>query len=128
MAFVGAVVGAAARRPLDGYVSRQSLWFGCFLVYVAGHVFVGALVTSRAATRVVLSIGSPGVRHEVLQRIGRSGDRSYRETLLSAFEKGSEPDVDEDIIAALTWLEDGGFWHSYLTSPRGSRWGIAPSS
>ncbi len=33
--------------------------------------------------------------------------------------------MDEGIIAALTSLEDGGFWHSYLTSPRGSRWGIS---
>ena len=96
-----------------------------FLIYVACHIFVSALVTSRAVTGVVLSVGSTSVRHEVLQRIAKSGDRSYRETLLSALEKGSEPDVDEDIIAALTWLEDGAFWHSYLTSPRGSRWGIS---
>ena len=61
----------------------------------------------------------------MLQRIAEGGDRSYREILLSALEKGSEPDVDEDIIAALTLLEDGAFWHDYLTSPRGSRWGIS---
>ena len=61
----------------------------------------------------------------MLKRIANSGDRRYRETLLSALEKGSEPDVDEDVIATLTVLEDGGFWHSYLTSSRGSRWGIS---
>jgi hypothetical protein len=125
LAFVGAVAGVAARRLLDGYFPGQSAWLGCFVIYVACHVFVGALVTSRAVTNVVLSVGSPGVRHAALQRISKSGDRSYRDTLLSALEKGSEPDVDEDIIATLTLLEDGGFWHGYLTSPRGSRWGMS---
>jgi hypothetical protein len=125
LGFVGAVAGVGARRLLDGHVPGQSAWFGCFLIYVACHVFGSALVTSRVATGAVLSGGSASVKHELLQRIASSGDRSYRDVLLSALEKGSEPDVDEDIIAALTWLEDGGFWHSYLTSPRGSRWGIS---
>ena len=125
LGFVGAVAGVGARRLLDGHVPGQSAWFGCFLIYVACHLFGSALVTSKAATGAVLSGGSASVKHELLQRIARSGDRSYRDVLLSALEKGSEPDVDEDIIAALTWLEDGGFWHSYLTSPRGSRWGIS---
>jgi hypothetical protein len=65
------------------------------------------------------------VRHEELRRITERGDRSYRDVLLAALEKGSEPEVDEDIIGALTLLEDGAFWHTYLTSPRGSRWGIS---
>ena len=125
LGFVGAVAGVGARRLLDGHFPGQSAWFGCFLVYVGCHLFGSALVTSRAATGAVLSRGSTSVKHELLQRIARSGDRSYREVLLSALEKGSEPDVDEDIIAALTWLEDGGFWNSYLTSPRGARWGIS---
>ena len=125
LGFVGAVAGVAARRLFDGHFPGQSAWLGCFLIYVACHLFGSALVTSRAATGVVLSVGSTSLRHEVLQRIAKGGDRSYREILLSALEKGSEPDVDEDIIAALTLLEDGGFWHSYLTSPRGSRWGIS---
>ena len=125
LAFVGAVAGVAVRRLFDGHVPGQSAWLGAFIIYVASHLFVGALVTSRAVTSVVLSGGSPGVRHEVLRRIAKSGDRRFRETLLSALEKGSEPDVDEDIIATLTLLEDGGFWRGYLTSPRGSRWGIS---
>ena len=125
LAFVGAVAGVAARRLFDGHFPGQSAWLGAFLIYVACHVFIGAAVTSRAVTSVVLSVGSTRLKHEVLQRIGKSGDRSYRETLLSAFEKESEPDVDENIIAALTGLEDGGFWHGYLTSPRGSRWRIS---
>jgi hypothetical protein len=124
LAFVGAVAGVAIRRLKDGGFRGQSAWFGSFLIYVACHVFIGSLVTSRAATTFALSAGSPRVRHEVLQRIARSGDRRYRETLLSSFEKGSEPDVDEDIIGTLTSLEDGAFWHDYLTSARGSRWGI----
>ena len=126
LAFVGAVAGVAARRLFDGHFPGQSAWLGAFVIYVACHVFIGALVTSRAVTSVVLSAGSSGLRHEVLQRIGKSGDRSYRETLLSALEKESEPDVDENIIGALTVLEDGGFWYGYLTSPRASRWGIRP--
>jgi hypothetical protein len=65
------------------------------------------------------------LRHATLERIARERDRSYRGVLLSALEKGSEPDVDEDIIAALTSLEDGAFWHDYATSPRGSRWGLS---
>jgi hypothetical protein len=123
LGFVGAVAGVGTRRLLNGHFPGQSAWLGCFLIYVAGHIFGPALVTSRAVTSVALSVGSTSVRHEVLQRIVKGGDRRYRETLLSALEKGSEPEVDEDIIAALTSLEDGGFWHSYLTSPRGSRWG-----
>ena len=125
LAFVGAVAGVGIRRLRQGRFPGQSAWFGCFVIYLAGHVLIGALVTSRAATGVVLSVDSPALRHEVLQRVARSGDRSYRETLLSALEKGSEPDVDEDIIGALTLLEDGSFWRDYLTSPRGSRWGIS---
>ena len=125
MGFVGAVAGVGARRLLDGHFPGQSVWLGCFLIYVAGHLFGSALVTSRAATGVVLSIGSTNLRHELLQKIAQGGDRSYRDILLPALEKGSEPDVDEDIITALTLLEDGAFWHSYLTSPRGSRWGIS---
>jgi hypothetical protein len=125
LAFVGAVAGVGIRRLSDGHFPGQSGWFGCFLIYVACHVFISPLATSRAVTSVVLSVGSPSVRHAVLQRIARSGERNYRETLLLALEKGSEPDVDEDIIGALTLLEDGAFWHDYLTSPRGSRWGIS---
>jgi len=125
LGFVGAVVGAGARRLLDGHFPGQSAWLGCFLIYVTCHIFGSALVTSRAATGVVLSVGSTGLRHQVLQKIAEGGDRSYRELLLSALEKGSEPDVDEDIIAALTLLEDGAFWHTYSTSPRGSRWGTS---
>lgn len=60
----------------------------------------------------------------MLARIARDRDRSYRGVLLSALENGSEPDVDEDILATLTWLEDGAFWHDDVTSPRGSRWGL----
>ena len=125
LGFVGAVAGVGARILLDGYFPGQSAWLGCFLIYVACHMFGSALVTSRAATSLVLSVGSNSLRHDVLQRIARGGDRSSRGLLLSALEKGSEPDVDEDIIAVLTSLEDGDFWHSYLTSPRGSRWGIS---
>jgi len=125
LAFVGAVAGVAARRLFDGRFPGQSAWLGAFVIYVACHVFIGALITSRPVTSVVLTVGSPELRHEVLKRIANSGDRRYRETLLSALEKGSEPDVDEDVIATLTVLEDGGFWHSYLTSSRGSRWGIS---
>jgi len=125
LGFVGAVAGAGARRLLDGPFPGESIWLACFLIYVAGHIFGSAIVTSRAVTSVVLSVGSTSLRHEVLQRIAKGSDRSDRDILLSALEKGSEPDVDEDIIAALTWLEDGRFWHSYLTSPRGSRWGIS---
>ncbi len=125
LSFVGAVAGVGTRRLLDGHFPGQSAWLGCFLIYVASHIFVGALVTSRAATNVVLSVGSASVRHQVLQRIGQDGDRRYRDVLLSTLEKGSEPDVDEDIIGTLTLLEDGAFWHSYLTSPRGTRWGIS---
>ena len=125
LGFLGAVAGVAARRLSRGHFPGQSAWLACFLIYVACHMFGSALVTSRAVTSVALSAGSTSMRHEVLQRIARSGDRRYRETLLSALEKGSEPDVDEDIIGALTWLEDGAFWHSYSASPRGSRWGIS---
>jgi hypothetical protein len=125
LGFVGAVASAAARRLLDGHFPGQSAWLGGFLIYVACHMFGSALVTSRAVTSVVLSVGSTSLRHDVLQRIAEGGDRSYRNVLLSALEKGSEPDVDEDIIAALTSLEDGAFWRSYLASPRGSRWGIS---
>ena len=125
LAFVGAVLGVGARRLSEGNFPGQSVWLGCFVIYVACHVLVDPLVTSRAVTNVVLAVGSPGVRHEVLKRVTKSGDRGYRETLLSALEKESEPDVDEDIIGALTLLEDGAFWHGYLTSPRGSRWGMS---
>jgi hypothetical protein len=125
LGFVGALAGVVARRLRDGHFPGQYAWFGCFLLYIAGHIFASAIVTSKAMSGVVLSVGSPEVRHEVLQRIAKDGDRSYREILLSALEKGSEPDVDEDIIATLTLLEDGAFWHTYLTSARGSRWGIS---
>jgi len=124
LGFLGAAAGVAARRLSRGHFPGQYAWLTCFLIYVACHMFGSPLVTSRAVTSVALSAGSTSMRHEVLQRIARSGDRRYRETLLSALEKGSEPDVDEDIIAALTWLEDGAFWRSYFASPRGSRWGI----
>ena len=125
LAFVGAVAGVAARRLFDGHFPGQSAWLGCFrhlrrmprIRWCASHL--------QSCHQFVLSVGSPGVRHEVLKRIAKSGDRSYRETLLSALEKESEPDVDEDIIGALTLLEDGAFWHGYLTSPRGSRWGMS---
>ena len=125
LAFLGGAAGIAVRRLVDGHVRAQIALLGCFLIYVAGHIFGSALVTSTGGTSAVLSAGSEGVRHEVLQRIARSGDRSYREILLTALEKGSEPDVDEEIIGTLTLLEDGAFWHRYLTSPRGSRWGTS---
>lgn len=125
LAFVGAVAGAGARRLFDGRLPHQSAWLASFLIYVACHMFGSGLATSKAVTGVVLSMGSPGVKHQVLNRITNGGDRSYRAILLAALEKGSEPNVDEDIIAALTSLEDGAFWHGYLTSPRGSRWGIS---
>jgi hypothetical protein len=124
MGFLGAVAGVAIRRLSRGHFPGQFAWLACFLIYVAGHMFGSALVSSRVVAGVALSAGSPSMRDAVLQRITKSGDRSYRDILLSALEKGSEPDVDEAIIAALTRLEDGGFWHSYLTSPRGSRWGM----
>jgi hypothetical protein len=95
------------------------------VVYVACHVFVDRVFTSRAVTGAVLSGSSPQLRHGALQRIARERDQSYRDVLLTALEKGSEPDVDEDIIGTLTWLEDGAFWHNYATSPRGSRWGVS---
>jgi hypothetical protein len=123
--FLGAVAGVAIRRLSRGHFPGQFVWLACFVIYVACHIFGSALVTSRPVTSVALSAGSPTMRHAVLQRITKSGDRSYRETLLPALEKESEPDVDENIIAALTRLEDGGFWHGYLTSPRGSRWGMS---
>jgi hypothetical protein len=125
LGFVGAVAGVGARRLLDGHFPGQSAWLGCFLIYIACHMFGSVLVSSRAVTSIVLSVGSTSVRHDVLQRIAKDGDRRYRDTLLSALEKGSEPDVDEDILAALTLLEDGAFWHSYSTSPRGLRWGMS---
>lgn len=125
LALVGAVAGVAVRRLSGRHIPGQFAWLACFLIYLAGHMFGRALVTSRAVTGIALSAGSASMRHEVLRKIVRSGDRSYRETLLSTLEKEFEPEVDEGIIAALTWLEDGGFWHSYLTSPRGSRWGIS---
>jgi hypothetical protein len=125
MGFVGAAAGVGARRLLDGHFPGQFVWLGCFLIYAAGHLFGNALITSRAATGVVLSVGSTSLRHELIRDIAQGGDRSYRDVLLSALEKGSEPDVDEDIIGALTLLEDGAFWHTYLTSPRGSRWGLS---
>jgi hypothetical protein len=125
LGFVGVVAGVGARSLLDGNARRLSAWLGCALIYVACHVFVDRVFTSRAVTGAVLSGGSPHLRHAALQRIARDRDRSYRDVLLTALEKGSEPDVDEDIIAALTWLEDGGFWHIYATSPRGSRWGLS---
>jgi hypothetical protein len=124
-AFLGAVAGVVIRRLSRGSFPGVSAWLACFVIYVACHLFGSALVTSRAVTGFALSAGSARVRHLVLQRIANSGDRGYREALLSALEKGSEPDVDEGIIAALTRLEDGAFWHSYLTSPRGARWGLS---
>jgi hypothetical protein len=125
MGFVGAVAGVAARRVSGGHFPGQYAWFSCFLIYIACHIFGSALVTSRPVTSAVLTVGSPGLRHELLQRIAAGGDRSYRDILLSALEKGSEPDVNEDVIGALTLLEDGAFWQSYSASPRGSRWGIS---
>jgi hypothetical protein len=124
LAFVGAVVGVGARSLSGGHVRRRFAWLACFLIYVTGHIFSSGLLASRAATSVVLSVGSSRLKHEVLNRIARDRDRSYRGVLLTTLEKGVEPDVDEGIIAALTSLEDGGFWHSYLASPRASRWGI----
>ena len=125
LGFVGVVAGVGTRSLLVGNVRRLSAWLGCALIYVACHVFVNRVVTSRAVTGAVLSGSSPRLRHAALQRITGERDRSYRGALLTGLEKGSEPDVDEDIIATLTWLEDGGFWHTYLTSPRGSRWGLS---
>jgi hypothetical protein len=125
MGFLGAVTGVAIRRLSRGHFPGQFVWLACFVIYVACHMFGSLLVTSRAATSVALTAGSSSMSRAVLQRITKSGDRGYRETLLSALEKGSEPDVDEDIIAALTRLEDGAFWHGYLTSPRGARWGLS---
>jgi hypothetical protein len=125
LGFVGIVTGAAARLLMEREFRWYSTWLACGLIYVAGHVFVDRLPKSRAVTRVVLSMNSPRLRQDTLQRIARDRDRSYREVLLEALEKGSEPDVDEDIIATLTWLEDGTFWHDYATSPRGSRWGLS---
>lgn len=125
LAFAGVVAGLAVRSLLDRGFRRRSAWFGCALIYVACHVYIGRLVTSRTVTGAVLSASSPEVRRAVLERIARERDRSYRDVLLSALEKGSEPDVDENIIATLTWLEDGAFWHEYATSPRGSRWGLS---
>jgi hypothetical protein len=124
LGFVGIVAGMGARSLFRGDFRRRSLWLGCALLYVACHVFVDRLATSRTVTGAVLSRRSLRVRHAVLDRIARDGDRSYRGALLSALENGSEPDVDEDIIATLTRLEDGAFWHDYATSPRGSRWGL----
>src|SRR4029453_671077 len=109
LSFVGAVAGIGARRLSGGHLPGQSVWLGCFLIYAAAHLFGSALVTSRAATGVALSGGSTELRHEVLQKSGQGGDRSYRDILLSALEKGSEPDVDEDVIGTLTLLEDGAF-------------------
>lgn len=125
LALLGAVGGVAIRRVSRGHFPGESVWLVGFLIYVACHLFGSTLATSRAVTTAALSAGSPSMRNAALQRIVRSGDRSYREALLSALEKGSEPDVDEDIIAALTRLEDGAFWHGYLTSPRGSLWGMS---
>ena len=125
LGFVGVVAGAAARHLLNGHFRRHAAWLACGLVYVAGHMFVDRLPKSRTVTRVVLSMNSSQLRHETLRRIAREHDRSYREVLLAELEKGSEPDVDEDVIATLTWLEDGAFWHDYVTSPRGSRWGLS---
>lgn len=125
LGFVGVVAGAAARHLLNGDFRRPAAWLACGLVYIAGHMFVDRLPKSRTVTRVVLSMNSSQLRHETLRRIAREHDRSYREVLLAELEKGSEPDVDEDVIATLTWLEDGAFWHDYVTSPRGSRWGLS---
>ena len=125
LGFVGVVAGAAARHLLDGDFRRHAAWLACGLVYVAGHMFVDRLPKSRTVTRIVLSMHSSHLRHETLRRIAREHDRSYREVLLAELEKGSEPDVDEDVIATLTWLDDGAFWHDYVTSPRGSRWGLS---
>jgi hypothetical protein len=123
LAFVGAVAGVAARRAFHGPFPGQFAWLACVLLYVAGHAFGNAVVTSTPVTRMVLSVGSTNARHDVLQRIERSGDRRHRDVLLAELEKTSEPEGDANIIATLTLLEDGGFWYRYSTSPRGSRWG-----
>ena len=125
LSFVGVVAGMGARSLFAGDSRRRFVWLGCALVYVAGHAFVDRVFTSRAVTGAVLSGSSPQLRHATLQRIARDRDRSYRDVLLTALEKGSEPDVDEDIIGTLTWLEDGAFWPTYATSLRGSRWGLS---
>jgi hypothetical protein len=125
LGFVGVVAGVGARSLFHEGFRGRSVWLGCVLIYVACHVFAGPLLTSRGVTSVVLSVSSPQLRHATLERIARDRDRSYRGVLLSVLEKGSEPDVDEDIIAALISLEDGAFWHDYVTSPRGSRWGLS---
>jgi len=124
MGFVGAVAGVAVRSLLEGRFRLRAAWLGGFVIYVMGHVFAPELLTSRAVT-IVLSGRASRLRRGALERIARDRDRSYRGVLLSALEQESEPDVDEDTIATLTLLEDGGFWHSYLTSPRGSRWGLS---
>ena len=125
LGLVGVVAGAAARHLVNRDFRRHAAWLACGLIYVAGHVFVDRLPKSMAVTRAVLSMTSPRLRHDTLQRIARDRDRSYRAVLLSELEKGSEPDVDEDIIGTLTWLEDGAFWHDYAASARGSRWGVS---
>ena len=125
LALVGVVAGAAARHLLNGDFRRTAAWLTCGLVYVAGYMFVDRLPESRTVTRVALAMSSSQLRHNTLHRIALEHDRSYREVLLAELEKGSEPDVDEEVIATLTLLEDGAFWHDYVLSSRGSRWGLS---
>ena len=125
LAFVGAVAGVGARSLWHGRFRLRSAWLVALFFYVLSHVFVSGLLASRAVTSVLLSGPSTRLRDEALKRTARDRDRRYRDVLLSALEKGSEPDVDEEIIGVLTLLEDGTFWNSYLTSPRGSRWGTS---
>jgi hypothetical protein len=51
LAFVGAVAGVGVRRVLDSHFPGQSAWFGCFLIYVACHIFSSALVTSQTCNQ-----------------------------------------------------------------------------
>jgi hypothetical protein len=125
LGFIGVVAGLAARCLVHREFRRHAAWFAAGVIYIAGHALVDRVATSRSVTSVVLSMNSPRLRHNTLQRVVRDRDRSYRGVLLSVLEKGSEPDVDEEIIAALTSLEDGAFWHDYAMSPRGSRWGVS---
>ncbi len=89
LSFVGVVAGMGARSVFGGNSRRLFAWLGCALVYVACHVFVDRVFTSRAVTGAVLSGSSPHLRHAALQRIARDRDRSYRGVLLTALEKGS---------------------------------------
>lgn len=122
LAVVGAAVGGVVRSLSRGQLRRAAPWAGVLVLYAVCHTFVGGVATSKVTTR--LALAGPGVlRQGVLARISRDRDRNDRGVLLDALEQGREPAVDEGIIGALTWLEDGAFWHGYLTSPRASRWG-----